>query len=140
MKILEEFKQFAIRGNVMDLAVGVVIGAGFGKIVSSLVSDVIMPPIGLVVGGVKFTDLKFILKQANVDAAGREMPAVTLNIGNFLQAVMDFAIIAVAIFMVVKATNALVRKQAEEPPAQPPALSVEQKLLTEIRDLLKERK
>lgn len=131
MGMLKEFKEFAMKGNVIDLAVGIVIGAAFGKIVSSLVSDIIMPPIGLLVGGVNFTDLSITLKEA----VG-ETPAVTLNYGNFIQVAFDFIIIAFAIFMLVKAINATKRKK-EAAPAPPPAPSKEEALLTEIRDLLK---
>ncbi len=128
--MMKEFKEFAMKGNVMDLAVGVVIGGAFGKIVSSLVADVIMPPIGLLLGGVTFTDLKITLKEAIGTNA-----AVTLNIGTFLQSVLDFAIIAFAIFMVVKLINRMKREEKkEEAPAPTPADVV---LLTEIRDLLK---
>lgn len=131
MKFLKEFKDFAMKGNVMDMAVGIIIGAAFGKIVSSMVNDVIMPPLGLLVGGVNFTDLKIVMKSAIGDD-----PAVTLNYGNFLQVTFDFLIVAFAIFIVIKAMNTARKKQEEEPPA-PPAPSKEEVLLTEIRDLLK---
>lgn len=133
MKLLNEFKAFAIRGNVVDMAVGIVIGAAFGKIVTSVVNDIIMPPIGLLVGGVNFSDLSIVLK----DAVG-ENPAVTINYGNFLQVVFDFIIIAFAIFMVIKAMNAA-KKKEEAAPAAPPAPSKEEVLLTEIRDILKSK-
>jgi large conductance mechanosensitive channel len=133
MSMVKEFKEFVMRGNVIDLAVGIVIGAAFGKIVSSLVADVIMPPIGLVLGGVNFTNLKCTLGQP---LAGGE--PVTLNYGNFIQAMVDFVIVAFAIFLVVKAVNRMKRKQVEAP-AAPPAPTREQVLLTEIRDLLKAR-
>ncbi|MGE0636839.1 MAG: large-conductance mechanosensitive channel protein MscL [Bacteroidia bacterium] len=137
MSVVKEFRDFAMRGNVVDLAVGVVIGGAFGKIVSSLVSDVIMPPIGLALGGVNFTDIKVTLKDAIVDAAGAvTAPAVTLNIGTFIQTVFDFTIIAFAIFMIVKLMNAA-KKKEEAAPAAPPAPTKEEVLLTEIRDLLK---
>lgn len=142
MGFFKEFKEFAMRGNVIDLAVGVVIGGAFGKIVSSVVADVIMPPLGLLIGGVNFTDLVITLKAAGVDATGVATPAVTLNIGNFLQTVFDFIIIAFAIFLFVKGLNRLthLRKQEEEAkPETPPAPSKEEVLLTEIRDLLKDR-
>ena len=133
MGIVQEFKQFAMRGNVVDMAVGIIIGAAFNKIVSSLVADVIMPPIGLAVGGVSFGNLALVLKTGGAGAA-----AVTLNYGKFVQSVFDFGIVAVAVFLLVKGMNALARKK-EEPaapaPAEPPA---EVKLLGEIRDLLKE--
>ncbi len=128
MKLIKEFKTFAMRGNVIDLAIGIIIGGAFGKIVSSVVSDIIMPPIGLLVGGVNFTDLKIILKEAD--------PAVTLNYGNFLQVVFDFVIIAFAIFMMIKAINAAKTKEEATPPP-PPKPSEEVILLKEIRDLLK---
>jgi large conductance mechanosensitive channel len=137
MSILKEFREFAVRGNVLDLAVGVVIGAGFGKIVASAVSDIIMPPLGLVVGGVNFTDIKVALKAPALDAAGKAIPAVTMNVGNFLQSVVDFSIVALAVFLVVKGANAIQKAASHEKttaPAEPPA---DVKLLTEIRDLLK---
>ncbi|WP_026472918.1 large-conductance mechanosensitive channel protein MscL [Alkaliflexus imshenetskii] len=133
MKLINEFKAFAMRGNVVDMAVGIVIGAAFGKIVTSVVNDIIMPPIGLLVGGVNFSDLSIVLK----DAVG-ENPAVTINYGNFLQVVFDFIIIAFAIFMVIKAMNAA-KKKEEAAPAAPPAPSKEEVLLTEIRDILKSK-
>jgi large conductance mechanosensitive channel len=133
MGMLKEFKEFAMRGNVIDLAVGVVIGAAFGKIVSSVVADVIMPPIGLLLGGVDFTELKLVMKEA----VG-ETPAVTLNYGSFIQTCVDFLIIAFAIFLLVKLINSLKREEAAAPPP-PPAPSAEEALLTEIRDLLKNR-
>ena len=137
MSVVKEFRDFAMRGNVVDLAVGVVIGSAFGKIVSSLVSDVIMPPIGLALGGVNFTDIKVTLKDAILDAAGAvTAPAVTLNIGSFIQTVFDFTIIAFAIFMIVKLMNAA-KKKEEAAPAPPPTPTKEEVLLTEIRDLLK---
>ncbi len=131
MKLLDEFKAFAIKGNMVDMAVGIIVGAAFGKVVSSLVSDIIMPPIGLLLGGVNFTDLKVVMKAAT-DAA----PAVTWNYGSFIQVVIDFLIVAWAIFMVVKAINAM-KKKEEAAPAAPPAPTKDQDLLTEIRDLLK---
>ncbi|MDA3977542.1 MULTISPECIES: large-conductance mechanosensitive channel protein MscL [Gallibacterium] len=133
MSFLKEFREFAMRGNVVDMAVGVIIGGAFGKIVSSLVADIAMPIIGLLVGGVDFKDLKIILRGPVGD-----IPAVTLNYGMFIQTVFDFVIIAFAIFVAIKAMNKLKReKPAEEPkPAEP---SAEEKLLTEIRDLLKNK-
>lgn len=138
MSMLKEFKEFAMRGNVIDLAVGVVIGGAFGKIVASLVADVIMPPIGVLVGGVTFTDLKLIIKPAAV-IDGVEKAAVTLNYGNFLQVTFDFIIVAFAIFMFIKLINKFNRKKEEAPaaPPAPPAPTNEEVLLTEIRDLLK---
>lgn len=131
MGMLQEFKAFAMRGNVVDMAVGIIVGGAFGKIVSSFVADVIMPPIGLLLGGVDFSDLTLTLKKAVGETA-----AVTLNYGKFIQTVIDFLIIAFAIFMAIKAMNALKRKQ-EEAPAPPPEPSKQEVLLTEIRDLLK---
>jgi large conductance mechanosensitive channel len=126
----QEFKAFVMRGNVLDLAVGVVIGAAFGKIVSSLVGDVIMPPIGLILGGVDFSQIGWVLRPAMGDK-----PAVMIGIGKFIQAIVDFLIIAFVIFMVVKAVN---RMKREEPPPAPPAPSATERLLTEIRDLLRQ--
>ncbi|MDX9918915.1 MAG: large-conductance mechanosensitive channel protein MscL [Paludibacter sp.] len=140
MSLLKEFKSFAMRGNVIDLAVGVIIGGAFGKIVASLVADVIMPPIGLLVGGVNFIDLKWEMKAAEI-VDGVEKAAVTLNYGNFLQVTFDFIIVAFAIFMFIKGMNRLNKKKEETPaPAAPPAPSKEELLLAEIRDLLKEKK
>ncbi|PKP41529.1 MAG: large conductance mechanosensitive channel protein MscL [Bacteroidetes bacterium HGW-Bacteroidetes-10] len=143
MKMLDEFKQFAMRGNVLDMAVGIIIGGAFGKIVSSIVSDVIMPPVGLLVGGVNFTDLKITIKQQILDAAGVvTAPAVTINYGNFIQVTFDFIIIAFAIFMLIKGMNNLNKKREEAPaaPATPPPTPADIQLLTEIRDLLKKDK
>jgi large conductance mechanosensitive channel len=135
--MLTEFKSFAMRGNVVDLAVGVVIGAAFGKIVGTLVDQVIMPPIGLLIGGVDFSAWAFTLREASVDAAGTAIPAVQIGIGAFLNTLIQFAIVAFAIFMVVKVMNRMVRKEEAAPaPTAPPADIV---LLTEIRDLLKQR-
>lgn len=128
--MLQEFKDFAMKGNVVDMAVGVIIGGAFGKIVSSVVADVIMPPIGLLMGGVDFTKLAITLKEA-VD---EKTPAVMLNYGNFIQTVVDFTIVAFAIFMAIKMMNKL--KKAE---VAPPAPTKEELLLTEIRDLLKSK-
>jgi large conductance mechanosensitive channel len=131
MSMMSEFRDFAMRGNVVDMAVGIVIGGAFGKIVASFVNDVLMPPIGMALGGVDFSDLAVTLKEAVGDTA-----AVTLNYGAFIQTVVDFIIIAFAIFMVIKAMNNL-KKKEEEKPAAPPKPSKEETLLTEIRDLLK---
>lgn len=137
MSMLKEFKDFAMRGNVVDMAVGIVIGAAFGKIVSSFVADVIMPPLGLLIGGVDFTGLKVIIKDAVLDASGAvTTEAVSINYGTFIQTAIDFIIVAFAIFMVIKAMNSL-KKKEEAAPAAPPAPSKEEVLLTEIRDLLK---
>lgn len=136
MGMVSEFKEFAMRGNVVDLAVGVVIGTAFGKIVASLVNDLIMPAVGYAVGGVNFKDLAWELAPASVDAAGTEVAAVLVKYGAFIQTVVDFMIIAFAIFVAVKVINSLKRKEeaAPAPPAEP---SDEVKLLTEIRDALK---
>lgn len=139
MKFIDEFKQFAMRGNVIDLAVGVVIGAAFGKIVSSLVADIIMPPVGVLVGGVNFTDLGIVIKKAGVAASGDAVPAVMINYGNFLQATFDFIIIAFAIFLFISLINKLNRKKETEAPATPPPPPADIQLLTEIRDLLKKQ-
>jgi len=131
MSIINEFKAFAVKGNVVDMAVGIIIGAAFGKIVSSFVGDVIMPPLGLLIGGVDFSDLAIPLKAAQGD-----IPAVVLAYGRFIQTVIDFVIVAFAIFMGVKAINRLKREEAAAP-SVPPAPSTQEVLLTEIRDLLK---
>lgn len=137
MNILKEFREFAIKGNVVDLAVGVIIGSAFGKIVSSLVSDVVMPPIGFLLGGVNFTDLKLVIKQASVNTAGKVTDAVTLNYGNFIQTVLDFAIIAFTIFLIIQIVNKL--KRHEEKKKTEAKVTKDQELLTEIRDLLKKQ-
>jgi len=136
MSLIKEFKQFAMRGNVVDMAVGIIIGAAFGKIVSSVVNDVIMPPIGLLLGGVNFTDLKITIKPASVNDAGEMVKAVTMNWGNFVQVIFDFIIIAFAIFILIKGINHMQKKE-EEVAAPDPVPSKEEELLTEIRDLLK---
>lgn len=137
--MIDEFKKFALKGNVVDMAIGIIIGAAFGKIVTSLVNDIIMPPIGLLIGGVDFTDLKIVLKGASVDEAGKAISAVTLNYGAFIQTTIDFLIVAFAIFMMIKAMNNMIKKEAPAPAAAPapPEPTREEKLLTEIRDLLK---
>ena len=132
MSWLQEFKTFAVKGNVVDMAVGIIIGAAFGKIVSSLVADVVMPPVGLAIGGVDFSDLAITLK-----AATATTPAVTVAYGKFIQTLLDFTIIAFVIFLLVKAINALKRREEAKPVPAPQ--SAEEKLLTEIRDLLKQR-
>lgn len=140
---LQDFKAFAMKGNVIDMAVGVIIGGAFGKIVSSVVADIIMPPIGLLVGGVNFTDLKWVLKPAVVEDGKEVAAAVTLNYGNFLQVTFDFIIIAFSIFLLIKLlTKLTAKKKAAVPaaPPAPPAPSKEELLLTEIRDLLKEKR
>lgn len=143
MALLKEFKEFAMRGNVIDMAVGVVIGAAFGKIISSLVDDIIMPLVGVATGGMNFTDYKFVIQQAVIDGTTQEVitPEVTMNWGSWVQTIVDFLIVAFCIFIAIKAINSMKRKQAEEPeelaPAEP---TKEEVLLTEIRDLLKEKK
>ncbi|MBU3949503.1 MAG: large-conductance mechanosensitive channel protein MscL [Proteobacteria bacterium] len=131
--MMNEFKTFAMKGNVVDMAVGIIIGGAFGKIISSVVADVIMPPIGLLLGNVNFSDLAITLKAAVGDVA-----AVTINYGKFVQTVVDFVIIAFAIFMLVKGMNSM-KKKEEAAPAAPPPPSKEETLLTEIRDLLKKK-
>lgn len=133
MGMMSEFREFAMRGNVVDLAVGVVIGAAFGKIVTALVDKVIMPPIGMLIGGVDFSKWAITLKEAGVDAAGKEIPAIAIGIGEFLNTVVQFVIVAFAIFLVVKAINRMNRKPAEAPAAPPEEVL----LLREIRDNLK---
>ena len=133
MGMMKEFKEFAMKGNVVDMAVGIVIGAAFGKIVSSFVKDVLMPPIGMLMGGVNFSDLSITLKEA----VGKT-PAVVVKYGVFIQTVIDFAIVAFAIFMLIKGINAMKRKE-EAAPAAPPEPPKEELLLAEIRDILKEK-
>ena len=133
MSIIKEFKEFAVKGDAVDMAVGLVIGASFSKIVTSLVSDVIMPPIGLMLGGVDFKNLKVILKAATLDK-----PAVTLNYGAFINTAIDFLIVAFCIFLLIRAYQKLEKKK-EEVPAAPPAPSKQESLLEEIRDLLKKQ-
>lgn len=133
MGMLQEFKEFAVKGNVVDMAVGVIIGTAFGKIVSSLVADVVMPPIGVLLGGVNFSDLAITVREAM-----GETPAVVISYGKFIQTVIDFTIIAFVIFLAIKAINSMKRKAEAPPaPAAPPAPPPEQVLLREIRDLLK---
>jgi large conductance mechanosensitive channel len=133
MGMMKEFEEFAVKGNVVDMAVGIIIGAAFGKIVTALVSGVIMPPIGVLLGGVDFSDLAFVVKEAIGDA-----PAVVISYGAFIQTLIDFTIIAFAIFMLVKGINSL-KKKEKEAPKTPPAPSAEEVLLIEIRDLLKSK-
>lgn len=138
MGLLKEFKEFAVKGNVVDLAVAVIIGGAFGKIVSSFVNDIIMPPLGVLLGGVDFKDLALTIREAYTTDAGVEMAAVVLSYGNFIQNVVDFLIIAFVIFMAIKGMNTL-KKKKEEAPAPPPAPSKSEVLLEEIRDLLKNK-
>ncbi len=138
MSVMKEFRDFAMRGNVVDLAVGVIIGGAFGKIVTSVVNDIIMPPIGLAVGGVDFKDLKLVLKDASVDEAGAAIAEVAIGYGNFIQTVFDFTIVAFCIFMIIKVMNNMKKKEELPAPAPtPPAPTKDQELLSEIRDLLK---
>ena len=137
-KFLTEFKEFAVKGNAVDMAVGVIIGGAFGKIVSSLVDDVIMPPIGWLIGGVNFSDLKVTLPAEKI-AGGIELQAATINYGNFIQTLIDFIIIAFCIFLMIKGLNTLMRKKKDEAPTKPAEPSDEVKLLTEIRDELKKK-
>lgn len=140
MGMLKEFKEFAVKGNVIDLAVGVIIGGAFGKIVSSFVNDVVMPPIGLLLGGVDFKELKIFLKEEVLNDAGEvATAAVTLNYGMFIQIVIDFAIIAFVIFLAIKGINKMKRKEEEVPVAPPAEPSKSEVLLKEIRDLLKNK-
>lgn len=134
MSMMKEFKEFAMRGNVVDLAVGVIIGGAFGKIVTSVVNDIIMPPIGMAVGGVEFKDLKMVIQEAE-----GELAEVAIGYGNFLQTVFDFTIVALCIFMLIKGINRLNRKEEAAPaaPASPPPPTKDQELLMEIRDLLR---
>ena len=138
MGLIKEFKEFAMRGNVLDMAVGIVIGGAFGKIVSSFVEDILMPPIGVLMGGVNFSDLKIVFKQAVMDGENVVTPEVALRYGNFIQVVFDFLIIAFAIFMLIKAVNKF-NKKKEEAPAAPEAPPADVQLLTEIRDLLQKK-
>lgn len=141
MSFIQDFKAFALKGNVVDMAVGVIIGGAFGKIVTSIVNNIIMPPIGVLTGGMDFTDLKLVLKEAVKEGDQVVSEAVTINYGQFIQDVVDFLIIAFCIFLMVKGIAALSRKKEEKPsePAPAPEPSAEEKLLTEIRDLLKNR-
>ena len=138
-KFINEFKEFAVKGNAVDMAVGVIIGGAFGKIVTSIVNDIIMPPIGWLIGGVKFTDLKCTLPQ--IDLGVEKLEPVTINYGNFIQTTFDFIIIAFCVFLLVKGINKMAKKKKAEEvkPAAPPAPSKEELLLTEIRDLLKQK-
>ena len=145
MGFLKDFKAFALKGNVVDMAVGVIIGGAFGKIVTSLVNDILMPPLGMLLGKVNFTDLSLTLKEAVVEAGNVVTPAVTWKYGAFIQQVVDFTILAFCVFLMVKVMTNLTKKKEEAPapapaPAPEPEPSKEELLLTEIRDLLKEKK
>jgi len=141
MSFVKEFKEFAVKGNAIDLAVGVIIGGAFGKIVSSLVSDIIMPPLGILIGGVKMSELEWVMKAASIDEKGETVSAVAIKYGNFLQASFDFLIIAFSIFLFVRLINKMKRKQEAEVIAEAPApeTPADIKLLEEIRDLLKNK-
>jgi len=138
MGMLKEFKEFAVKGNMVDLAVGIIIGGAFGKVVSSLVSDILMPPLGYLIGGINFTDIKIHLKAPALALMGKDATEVTINVGNFIQSLVDFTIIAFAVFLMVKAINSMHRKEEAglAPPAPP---TKDQELLGEIRDLLKKK-
>ena len=140
-KLIQEFKDFAVKGNAVDMAVGVIIGGAFGKIVTSIVDDIIMPPIGWLIGGVNFSDLKVTLPQVEIPGLEKLAPA-TINYGNFIQTLIDFVIIALCVFLLVKGITKLTRKKKEEEaaaPPTPPEPTKEELLLTEIRDLLKNK-
>lgn len=137
MGFVKDFKAFALRGNVVDMAVGVIIGGAFGKIVTSLVNDILMPPIGMAIGGMRFRELKVVLKEAVMDGEEVLHEAITLNYGMFIQNIVDFLIIALAIFFMIRVMMRATRKKEEEAPAPEPTPSKEELLLTEIRDLLK---
>lgn len=139
MSLIKEFKDFAMRGNVVDMAVGVIIGAAFGKIVSSLVNDIIMPLVGVVTGGMDFTDLKWVIQKGITEGETVIQPEVTMNYGAWIQTVVDFLIVAFCIFVMIKFMNQL-RKKKEEAPAPTPEPTKEEQLLTEIRDILKEQR
>jgi len=139
MKIYQEFKEFAVRGNMIDMAVGIIIGTAFGRIITSLVEDVIMPPFGFLLGKFNFATLKFVLKEAEYDASGNlVIPAINLNYGNFIQVLLNFLIIAVAIFFIVKVIN-IIRKKAEDTENKTVPTPKDIELLSEIRDLLKNK-
>ena len=140
-KFINEFKEFAVKGNAVDMAVGVIIGGAFGKIVTSIVNDIIMPPIGWIIGGVNFSDLKVTLPSVEV-IGGEKLQAATINYGNFLQTTLDFLIVAFCVFLLIKVVNKVTAKKEEKPAEAPkaPEPTQEEKLLAEIRDLLKEQK
>lgn len=134
MEIIKEFKAFAVKGNVIDLAVGVIIGGSFGKIVTSLVNDIIMPPIGLLLGGFDFKQLKIVLKDANVDELGKQIPEVAIGIGSFIQQTVDFTIVAASIFLILKIIKTAKKDQKVE--AEAPTISSTDKILLEIKEIL----
>ncbi len=138
MSLRKELKEFMLRGNVIDMAVGIVIGGAFGKIVTSFVNDILMPPISMLLGNTKFTEMKIVFKEAVMSGDEVVDPAITLNYGNFIQVLIDFLIIGISIFFVIKGINKLRKKKEEEPTPEPiPEPTKEEKLLTEIRDILK---
>lgn len=137
MRILKEFKAFAVKGNVIDLAVGVIIGGAFGKIVTSLVNDIIMPPIGIILGGFDFKQLKIVLKDASVNELGKQIPEVAIGIGNFLQQTVDFAIIAASIFFFIKIINSIKKEEKVETVEQ--SISSTDKILLEIKEILTQK-
>jgi len=140
MGIIKEFKQFAIKGNVLDMAIGIIIGGAFGKLVTSMLNDILMPPLGLLIGGTDFTDLKVTIKEKVVDASGKATDAVSINYGNFVQTIIDFLLVAIAVFIIIKLMNRIREKMEASPAPAPPAEPTkEEKLLTEIRDILKEK-
>ena len=136
-KFIQEFKQFAIKGNAVDMAVGVIIGTAFGKVVSSIVEDIIMPPIGWLIGGADFSDLKVTLPSVVIPGVEQQMKAATINYGSFIQTLLNFFIIAFCVFLIVKSINHLTKKRQEEPKPVAPQPTNEEKLLTEIRDFMK---
>lgn len=141
MGVIKEFKEFAVKGNVLDMAIGIIIGGAFGKIVTSILNDILMPPLGLLIGGTDFTDLKVTIKDKTIDAAGNAVAEVTINYGNFVQTLVDFILVAIAVFMIIKVMNRIRAKLDATPktPAPPAEPTKEEILLTEIRDILKNK-
>jgi large conductance mechanosensitive channel len=141
MGVIKEFKEFAVKGNVLDMAIGIIIGGAFGKIVTSILNDILMPPLGLLIGGTDFTDLKVIIKDKTIDVAGNAVAEVSVNYGNFIQTLIDFTLVAIAVFMIIKVMNRIRAKldAAPKTPSPPTEPTKEEKLLTEIRDILKNK-